>query len=135
MPVPRLRSAPGKCFGIDKVQSQAYLFVQLGAGSVNNLQRTIAVFGICLVSISLVVSPIDDPETTYNESEIPVNVATPVSVSATESIQLTLRATSSTTIFPVQRMRGNRYRMRTEPVTERMHGPHFRFNLCHTLLC
>ena len=40
----------------------------------------IAVFGMCVVILSSIVVPIDDPETRYDESEAPVAFATPAAV-------------------------------------------------------
>jgi len=45
----------------------------------------ILIFGIMQISVSLVVSQVDDPETQYDESEAPVNLAYPVSLSAVSS--------------------------------------------------
>jgi hypothetical protein len=41
----------------------------------DKMQRTLAVLGICLVVFSLMTLPVDDPETSYNESETPINSA------------------------------------------------------------
>jgi hypothetical protein len=42
------------------------------------LRWTIVIFGVCFVSLSSIVPPVDSPETAYNETDAPANLATPL---------------------------------------------------------
>jgi hypothetical protein len=46
-------------------------------------QSTLAVLGIFVILLSSIALPIDDPETPYNESDIPINLAIPVAIDIT----------------------------------------------------
>jgi hypothetical protein len=41
------------------------------------LRWTIVIFGVCFVCLSSIVPRVDSPETAYNETDAPANLATP----------------------------------------------------------
>src|SRR5277367_2424306 len=49
----------------------------LGAFSLRYLRWTVVALGVFFVSLSSVVLRVDAPETSYNETDTPVNVTTP----------------------------------------------------------
>ena len=63
----------------------------------------IVVFGMCVVSVSSVAPPTDDPETPYNESDAPITFAIPAAINATGAIQR-LDVRSTIAIFLGQRV-------------------------------
>jgi hypothetical protein len=65
---------------------------------------TIAVLGICMVFLSSIAVPIDDPETPYNESETPVNLATPVVINTASVVPHASRLIS---LFRIQSVSWN----------------------------
>jgi len=91
----------------------------------------IVIFGIMQISVSLVASQVDDPETQYDESEAPVNLAYPDTLSAISSTDL------ATQVFccpvTISRTHGSAlYLMQGERVT---HTPRLRLDFFCPLLC
>src|SRR5262249_21631762 len=83
----------------------------------------IVIFGIMQIPVSLVVSQFDDPETQYDESEAPVNLAYPVSFSAVSSTLDTHVFRCPVTISRTQQMVGKHGSVKGERVT---HPPRLR---------
>jgi hypothetical protein len=117
---------------VDTPERQAYLPLQLGVHAVKCLYRAIAVLGICLVCVSSFVIRADDPETTYDESEAPINLAAPVSVSPATNSPRTLQATRVGAGFRIRRVEDNSSAM--DFVTPKR-APDSRLKLLCTLLC
>ena len=93
----------------------------------------IVIFGIMQISVSLVVSQFDDPETQYDESEAPVNLAYPVSFSAVSSTDLVTHVfRCPVTISRTQQMVGKHGSVKGERVT---HPPRLRLDFFCPLIC
>jgi hypothetical protein len=64
------------------------MFLATRVRSVKRLQATIAVLVFCMVFLSSITFPIDDPKTSYDESESPLTLITPIEVSTFADIHL-----------------------------------------------
>jgi hypothetical protein len=58
----------------------------------------LVLFGVCLISVSGIFPPIDDPSTAYNESDFPVNLAAQMRISFVTKINLVRNTARFTTI-------------------------------------
>ena len=117
---------------VDTPERQVYLPLQLGVRAVKCMHRAIAVLGICLVCVSSFVLRADDPETTYDESEAPTNLAAPASVSPPTNSPLTLQATRVGAGFRIRPVEDKSSAM-DFVAPKRAHDSHLKL-LC-TLLC
>ena len=99
------------------------------------LSWIIVVFGIFLVSVLSIAAPVDDPGTAYDETESPVNLTIPVSITGiARTILITVE-------HPVTISRGQRVGRDASTtlcaITAKRALPvsHSRLNLLCTLLC
>jgi len=96
----------------------------------------IVVFGITLIFVSSIVPPIDDPETQYDESETPVNLAYPHSLSTVTGTNVATQVSRPMTISRRQQVVGKdgstTYAMKAKRIA---HTSPFRLKLLCTLLC
>jgi hypothetical protein len=103
---------------------------------VKRLQATLAVLVFCVVFLSSITFPIDDPNTSYDESESPLTLITPVAVSSLADIQL-MQASSTIAMLRKQQGLLNVRAMNGSIVEnpELCPPPNSRFKLLCTLLC
>lgn len=101
------------------------------------LQATIAVLVLCMVFLSSITFPIDDPKTSYDESEFPLTlIITPIAASTVEGIH-PAQVSSTVAMFRKQRGPLNVRAMKGAIVenSELCSSPNSRIKLLCTLLC